>query len=84
MIEWLELKSKFQWKRNIQLASTSNKCAKKVHELLFHVQIVKQVIYFFTPEKEIAPLVKWSLQLPYTFLSVGSPFIEALEGGKMP
>jgi hypothetical protein len=37
---------------------------------------------FFTPEKEIAPLVKWSLRLPYTFLSVGSPFIE--EGGKMP
>jgi hypothetical protein len=33
-------------------------------------------------EKEIAPLVKWSLRLPYTFLSVGSPFIE--EGGKMP
>ena len=24
MIEWLELKLKFQWKRNIQLASTSN------------------------------------------------------------
>ena len=39
---------------------------------------------FFTPEKEIAPLVKWSLWLPYTLLSVGSPFIEALEGGKMP
>jgi hypothetical protein len=49
---------------------------------------------FFTPEKEIesvtwnekeiAPLDKWSLQLPYTLLSVGSPFIEALEGGKMP
>jgi hypothetical protein len=37
---------------------------------------------FFTPEKEIAPLVKWSLRLPYTFLSVGSPFIE--EEGKMP
>jgi hypothetical protein len=37
---------------------------------------------FFTPEKEIAPLVKWSLRLPYAFLSVGSPFIE--EGGKMP
>jgi phage terminase Nu1 subunit (DNA packaging protein) len=33
-------------------------------------------------EKEIAPLVKWSLRLPYTFLSVGIPFIE--EGGKMP
>jgi hypothetical protein len=33
-------------------------------------------------EKEIAPLVKWPLRLPYTFLSVGSPFIE--EGGKMP
>ena len=25
-----------------------------------------------------------SLRLPYTLLSVGSPFIEALEGGKMP
>jgi hypothetical protein len=25
-------------------------------------------------QKEIAPLVKWSLRLPYTFLSVGSPF----------
>jgi hypothetical protein len=37
--------------------------------------------WFFTSEKEIAPLVKWSLRLPYTFLSVGSPFIE--EGGKM-
>jgi hypothetical protein len=37
---------------------------------------------FFTPEKEIASLVNWSLQLPYTFLSVGSPFIE--EGDKMP
>jgi hypothetical protein len=36
---------------------------------------------FFTPEKEIVSLVKWSLRLPYTFLSVGSPFIE--EGGKM-
>jgi hypothetical protein len=36
---------------------------------------------FFTPEKEIAPLVKWSLRLPYTFLSVGSPFIE--EGAKI-
>ena len=24
MIEWLEIKSKFEWKRNIQLASTSN------------------------------------------------------------
>jgi hypothetical protein len=33
-------------------------------------------------EKEIAPLVKRPLRLPYTFLSVGSPFIE--EGGKMP
>jgi hypothetical protein len=32
--------------------------------------------------EEIAPLVKWSLRLPYTFLSVGSPFIE--EEGKMP
>ena len=32
-------------------------------------------------EKEIAPLVKWSLRLPYIFVSVGSPFIE--EGGKM-
>jgi hypothetical protein len=31
---------------------------------------------------EIAPLVKWSLRLPYTFLSVWSPFIE--EGAKMP
>jgi hypothetical protein len=31
---------------------------------------------------EIAPLAKWSLRLPYIFLSVGSPFIE--EGGKMP
>ena len=37
---------------------------------------------FFTPEKEIAPLVKWSLRLPYTFVSVVSPFIE--EEGKMP
>ena len=35
-------------------------------------------------EKEIVPLVKWSLRLPYTLLSVGSPFIEALEGDKMP
>ena len=26
-------------------------------------------------EKEIAPLVKWSLRLPFTFLSVGSPFL---------
>ena len=58
------------------------KCAKIVHELLFHVQIVKQVIYFFTREKEIVPLVKWSLRLPYTFLSVGSPFTE--EGVEMP
>ena len=33
-------------------------------------------------KKEIAPLVKWSLRLPYTFVSVGSPFIE--EEGKMP
>jgi hypothetical protein len=33
-------------------------------------------------EKEIAPLVKWPLRLPYTFVSVGSPFIE--EGGRMP
>jgi hypothetical protein len=30
-------------------------------------------------EKEIAPLVKWSLRLPYTFVSVGSPFIEAVQ-----
>jgi hypothetical protein len=30
-------------------------------------------------KKEIAPLVKWSLRLPYTFLSVGSPFIEEEE-----
>jgi hypothetical protein len=33
-------------------------------------------------EKELSIVVKWSLRLPYTFLSVGSPFIE--EGGKMP
>ena len=33
-------------------------------------------------EKEIPPLVKWPLRLPYTFVSVGSPFVE--EGGKMP
>jgi hypothetical protein len=31
-------------------------------------------------EKEIAPLVKWSLRLPYTFLSVGSPFIVFTNG----
>ena len=33
-------------------------------------------------KKKQPPLIKWSLWLPYTFLSVGSPFIE--EGGKMP
>ena len=71
----------FWWVFNFRFLCEDVKCAKKVHELLFHVQIVKQVIYFFTPEKEIAPLVKWSLRLPYTFLSVGSPFIE--EEGKM-
>jgi hypothetical protein len=54
------------------------KCAKKVHELLFHVQIVKQIIYFFTPEKEIAPLVKWSLRLPYTFLNFNEKEIFSL------
>jgi hypothetical protein len=42
------------------------------------VKYVKNEVH----EKEIAPLVKWSLRLPYTFLSIGSPFIE--EGGKMP
>jgi hypothetical protein len=25
---------------------------------------------FFTPEKEITPLDKWSLRLPYTFLNI--------------
>ena len=33
-------------------------------------------------KKKQPPLIKWSLWLPYTFLSVGSPFIE--EGGNMP
>ena len=28
------------------------KCAKKVHELLFHVQIAKQVIYFLPLKKK--------------------------------
>jgi hypothetical protein len=28
------------------------KCAKKVHQLLFHVQIVKQVIYFLPLKKK--------------------------------
>ena len=33
-------------------------------------------------EREPWDFYEWSLRLPYTFLSVGSPFIE--EEGKMP
>ena len=40
MIEWLELKSKFQWKRNIQLASTS-KCL-----ILFLINLAKYMAVF--------------------------------------
>jgi hypothetical protein len=52
---------------------------------MLNARKMKSPNYYFTfNEKEIAPLDKWSLQLPYTLLSVGSPFIEALGGGKMP
>ena len=36
----------FWWVFNFLFLREDVKCAKKVHELLFHVQIVKQVIYF--------------------------------------
>ena len=65
----------FWWVFNFRFLREDVKYAKnEVHELLFHVQIVTQVIYCFTPEKEITPLIKWSLRLPYTFVISWEPF----------
>jgi acyl-coenzyme A synthetase/AMP-(fatty) acid ligase len=44
----------FWWVFNFRFFREDVKCAKKVHELLFHVQIVKQVIY--TPVRQIIVL----------------------------
>ena len=42
----------FWWVFNFHFLREDVKCAKKVHELLFHVQIVKQVIYFLPLKKK--------------------------------
>ena len=42
----------FWWVFNFRFLREDVKCAKKVHELLFHVQIVKQVIYFLPLKKK--------------------------------
>jgi hypothetical protein len=42
----------FWWVFNFHFLRDDVKCAKKVHELLFHVQIVKQVIYFLPLKKK--------------------------------
>jgi hypothetical protein len=50
LYKWL-----FWWVFNFRFLREDVKCVKKVHELLFHVQIVKQVIYFLPLKKKYPP-----------------------------